>query len=594
MSSIYDKSSLVLIPSGTKTSKVYSQKPTNGDGDFDFTRSTAATRIAANGNIEKETQNLLLQSNSFDTTWTSSATNASVTGGQSDPNGGSSAWLVTESNDGGSIRQSVSVSGVLTFSMYLKYNSGATPAASLFCTDNNQNASFNLSTGVVYGLNNLIDASMEDVGGGWYRCSVTFNASAASTMILFPNNPAGIGSCFAWNAQLNQGLIAQEVITTTTTALYGGITDNVPRLDYTDSSCPALLLEPQRTNIIPYSEYLNHSSWIKNVNSSVSQNYAISPEGKQNASLISNTLVTGSCDYYVNLPGSASTLYTLSAFVKASTHSKCVLRGYVGHSGNGDTPAAIFDLSSGSVVQEYGVATNSDINPIGNDGWYRVQTTFLTAGTNLYFNILPLSDSYGWSSAYNAPNNYGSVGGILAFGAQVEANASYPTSYIPTYGTNVTRNADACNSAGDANTFNDSEGVLYAEIGALSNDLNIESVSISDTSAANRVVIFKWNTSNSIRARITSGGANINLDFQVTNITSINKIAVKYKTNDFALWINGVEVRTNTNGSNPSGLNQLAFNSDGGSGAHFYGNTKQILYFPTALSDTELATLTTI
>ena len=110
--SIYDKSSLVLIPSGTKTSKVYSQKPTNGDGDFDFTRSTAATRIAANGNIEKETQNLLLQSNSFDTTWTSSATNASVTGGQSDPNGGSSAWLVTESNDGGSIRQSVSVSGV--------------------------------------------------------------------------------------------------------------------------------------------------------------------------------------------------------------------------------------------------------------------------------------------------------------------------------------------------------------------------------------------------------------------------------------------------------------------------------------------------
>ena len=67
--SIYDKASLVLIPSGTKTSKVYSQKPVNGDGDFTFSRSTAATRVNADGNIEKETQNLLLQSNTFDTTW---------------------------------------------------------------------------------------------------------------------------------------------------------------------------------------------------------------------------------------------------------------------------------------------------------------------------------------------------------------------------------------------------------------------------------------------------------------------------------------------------------------------------------------------
>ena len=65
--SIYDKASLVLIPSGTKTSKVYSQKPVNGDGDFTFSRSTAATRVNADGNIEKETQNLLLQSNTFDT-----------------------------------------------------------------------------------------------------------------------------------------------------------------------------------------------------------------------------------------------------------------------------------------------------------------------------------------------------------------------------------------------------------------------------------------------------------------------------------------------------------------------------------------------
>jgi len=78
--SIYDKSSLVLIPSGTKTGKVYSQKPVSGDGDFTFTRASAATRVNADGNIEKETQNLLLQSN-FSSSW--SATVATMTGGQS-------------------------------------------------------------------------------------------------------------------------------------------------------------------------------------------------------------------------------------------------------------------------------------------------------------------------------------------------------------------------------------------------------------------------------------------------------------------------------------------------------------------------------
>ena len=88
--SIYDKASLVLIPSGTKTSKVYSQKPVNGDGDFTFSRSTAATRVNADGNIEKETQNLLLQSNTLILLGYNSC---SVTGGQVGYDGANDAWL---------------------------------------------------------------------------------------------------------------------------------------------------------------------------------------------------------------------------------------------------------------------------------------------------------------------------------------------------------------------------------------------------------------------------------------------------------------------------------------------------------------------
>ena len=63
------------------------------------------------------------------------------------------------------------------------------------------------------------------------------------------------GYIYIQDAQLEQGLVARDYIETTTAAVEGGITDNVPRLDYTDSSCPALLLEPQRTNLVPNSEY---------------------------------------------------------------------------------------------------------------------------------------------------------------------------------------------------------------------------------------------------------------------------------------------------------------------------------------------------
>ena len=69
---------------------MYSQKPVNGDGDFTFSRSTAATRVNADGNIEKETQNLLLQSNTFDTTWTDNM--LTITSGQAGYDGTNDAW----------------------------------------------------------------------------------------------------------------------------------------------------------------------------------------------------------------------------------------------------------------------------------------------------------------------------------------------------------------------------------------------------------------------------------------------------------------------------------------------------------------------
>ena len=77
------------------------------------------------------------------------------------------------------------------------------------------------------------------------------------------------------------------------------------------------------------------------------------------------------------------------------------------------------------------------------------------------------------------------------------------------------------------------------------------------------------------------------------NITDTNKVAVRYKFNDVSFWINGVKVGTDTNAFMPIGLNELSF-SRGEGGLPFFGKTKALAVWKEALSDAELAELTTI
>jgi hypothetical protein len=577
--SIYDKSSLVLIPSGTKTGKVFSQKPVSGDGDFTFTRSSAATRVNADGNIEKETQNLLLQSNTFDTTWTSATTNASVTSGQADPNGGSTAWLVTEINDGGSIRQSTSLSGVLTFSMYLKYNSGATQSASLFCTDNNQNASFNLSSGSVTSENNLIDSSIQDIGGGWYRCSITLNASSASTMILFPNNASGVGSCFAWHAQLEQGLVTTDYQETTTAAVYGGITDNTPRLDYTDSSCPALLLEPLRTNSLPDSELFAGSNWSR-LNVTAVSNNSLSPEGVSNASLIYPT--TSGTDRLVEkvLSAQAGSTWTSSFFVKASGFDWVLV--YAPNLG-----ICYFNATTG---QFGNVANSVTAKVLGqHNGFWRVSFTGVVGGSNAYF-YAGVADANGTNVATANGTN-----GLLFYGAQLELG-SYATSYIPCYGSSVTRVVPLVT---DYNSFlaglTDMAWFIDYTIPKESSPNFRTQFGYRDNVNANFYMVqFPNSNTHEFRYRGVAG-VNVDMTPSIDEATYglHRKLVYLKRGTTLKIFCNGVEVSSVTNAnattfSTSSEALQIGSNYPPELSVH------QLLVFPTALTDQEAIDLTTI
>ena len=181
---------------------------------------------------------------------------------------------------------------------------------------------------------------------------------------------------------------------------------------------------------------------------------------------------------------------------------------------------------------------------------------------------------------------------FLMYGTQVEA-LPYNTSVIPTEGSTVTRLADVCNNAGSSNLINSTEGVLYAEISALANDGTFRIISLTDGSTSNRVSLIYNTTNNSFRIMVVSGSTIFDEQHTVTSTLDFHKVAIKYKANDFAVWIDGGEVATGTSGATPIGLDRITFDVGNGT-LNFFGNTKGLKYYPKALADVQYEDLTTI
>ena len=154
--------------------------------------------------------------------------------------------------------------------------------------------------------------------------------------------------------------------------------------------------------------------------------------------------------------------------------------------------------------------------------------------------------------------------------------------------------ADVCNNGANEQVINSTEGVLYVETSALSNDLSERRFGLSDGTSSNVIRVGYTSVSNIIIAVVYNGSNQAVMTYTSSDITQNSKIAVKYKENDFALWVDGVERSTDTSGSvfSENTLNSLDFNIGGGS--HFYSKTKDIRVYNTALTDQELQTLTTI
>tara|TARA_R100001163_G_scaffold215_1_gene348 strand:- start:296 stop:2401 length:2106 start_codon:yes stop_codon:yes gene_type:complete len=515
--------------------------------DFDFDRNSTGTRVNEDYLIEDVPYNLVSYSEDFsDSSW--SKYQSSVTSGFTSPDGKNNAFKLVESssNDSHILFKNNITTGSGKTTLSIKAKAGERKWILFGDFEQNNRVYFDLENGVAGTVLGSPDSySITSVKNGWYNITLT---STSVTQIDFQvylatgNNQAtyqgdGSSGVYIWGAQLVKGDQPKDYLKTTDRL-------DIPRIDYTNGE-PSILLEPSRTNLETKSQDIANWGLVSNVTRTAS--YTQSPEGLNNATRLQFT----ANGYTASFTQSNSTQYTLSCYAKRND--------------KGTQNFGFFTNGSGTVDSQFALTST----------WQRFTYTYTSSNTS-YAGLAGLSGA-----------------DVSVYGMQVEA-ASYATSLIHTSGSTVTRSADAATNAGNSDLINSTEGVLYAEIKALANDLTFRTISLSDGTTPNSIRIYYNNVSNSIVFAIfLSGAVQSVYTASVSDITEFHKVAYKYKANDFSVFVDGRQVHTDTSGSvfSANTLNSLQFNSGAGS-ERIYGDVKSVMVFKEALTDLELEKLT--
>jgi hypothetical protein len=346
---------------------------------------------------------------------------------------------------------------------------------------------------------------------------------------------------------------------------------NVPRIDYTGGGCGKLLLEPQRTNSLTYSEQFDNAAWSKE-GATISANSTTSPDGFVNADKVVENTANAEHVIFRSVAGTGS---TFSFFAKAAG------RNFVAVLSNNGA-YSFFNIGNGTLGTIAATST-ATITAYGN-GWYRC-TVFNTHPT--FGAVINLASANG-TTIYTGDG----TSGAFIWGAQFEASATYATSYIPTTAAAVTRLADACSKTGISSLIGQTEGTVFVEAEFTSAyDSNNLLMTLSDGTVDNLVYINRSNGTAEIVVKVSGV-------FQVTYISSIlsagvHKVALGYKANDFVVYIDGVLAHTDTSGSVPA-CSKLNVGSYWNNSLPYNNGISQALLFPTRLSNEQLQTLTSL
>jgi len=418
--------------------------------------------------------------------------------------------------------------------------------------------------------------------------NLIIQSPAANDPLLDLNTQPSLDLQFATSKTLDDRVSGQNLITfsRSTTGTYvdsNGIIQtaaiDAPRFDHdpTTNASLGLLVEESRTNLLTHSEELDNAAWT-NLFIGVNDNSTTAPDGNLTADLLTRS-ANQQVVYQIS-PGANT--YVFSVYAKAGSSNFVTLGSSVNYRGN----AVTFNLSTGTpgnVVNYYSGADASITvsNPIMTDvggGWWRCQINVNhTTGRAVHIEPGDLSNTA--ASAY-------------LWGAQLEAGA-FPTSYIPTSGSTVTRAADLASITGTnfSSWYNQSEGTMfirdkvnpsasYSMAWVLQNTTNLNDGSVSN---------YLYTPSGSWI--LDSRNTGVNFDLSQSNVPgTFVKRAAGLKNGDLALALNG-SISTSQTGTITASTSLLYIGQRPPS--YFYnGHIARLTYYPYRLPDATLQEIT--
>ena len=535
--------------------KILASFPGDGSADFNFSGGDGGTRVNQQGYIEVTPVNLLRHSETY-ASW--NLEGGTISGGWPDPIGGNTAYKYTSVGSNGLWSNGAfgpAYSGhplpaTITMSFWIKSFSGAAMQAYL-------------SDGVAtsHGWVSII--------GEWQQITVTFNPNGPWGGFYLSTLSDPTKSFYIWHPQINIGSTAKPYQPTTDRL-------NYPRITYQNGR-GALLQEPARTNLVPYSQNFSVSGWNQYNSATVTANTAISPDGTQNAHTLT-VAVTGYSGLYRSFSGGTS-IATVSGFFKKGTIDWVILINTSGSVG-----VAWFNLANGTigtVVSGYTANIESF-----NDGWYRCSVT----GPSQLVGIWQIA---GATSDNNVTPAY--AGTIYIYGAQVEVG-EFPTSYIPTVQASVTRPLDEF-WKNDSSALIATDWTFYmagTNIGKNQNvsTNNIDAVNWSFDSGGGP---YGPNSIHNYTNNIYHYDNTVGATFLGTIGTSTTKFTVTKTGNTFNVFSNGVLISSTSVSLNNNIWDSFRmYATVDAQGQQFSSNVSNLAILPMALSNAAAQALTTV
>ena len=416
-----------------------------------------------------------------------------------------------------------------------------------------------LGTGVFTG-SSIESGYVEGAENGWKRVVATFLTPSSGISrfqaIYIGNYGSSSSLCDVaiWGAQLEEGTTASPYIPTT------NLPSAAPRFDHDPETGESLglLIEESRTNLLTYSEDFTDATWLKEGNGGVASapvvtpNAAASPDGQMTADRIQFNLNGGTTISDVSQV--RKTLVTT-----AGTHTV----SFYFRSFDGTSSYEMTYRDADGLVHAMTVTGE----------WTRVTRTtsnYPSGATTVGFALR--GGSFADSDTAD----------ILVWGAQLEAG-SYPTSYIPTSGSTVTRAADVAEITGSnfSSWYNQTEGTVFTEADGEGSRI----VGLNDGTDSNRQELFQSGNN------VFCFQKNANVNEVNISIAAEDKSVFAYKANDYSVTSSGGSVVTDTSATPPT-VNQMSIGNWYNDTGQLNGTISRLTYYPYRLPDATLQEIT--